>query len=105
MLLTYIENNTKDLYYRFNVTKGMQQIMLDEWAKKDDIKIYTDSYLRLTQSEHEIPGCIECLFPSPRIVPDTQEPRVPNEQEHSRQLRTSQTEAAASLKDKEDEDK
>ena len=45
VLLTYFENYARDLYYRFNVSQGMQVIMLDEWRKKDDIKIYTDKYL------------------------------------------------------------
>lgn len=54
MLLLYLENNASDLYYRFNVPQGMQQIMLDEWAKKDDIKTYTDKYLRLNQTEQEL---------------------------------------------------
>ncbi len=38
-----LENNIGHLYYRFNAPQGMWQIMLDEWANKDDIKIYTEN--------------------------------------------------------------
>ncbi|KAI4194978.1 MAG: hypothetical protein LQ350_007464 [Teloschistes chrysophthalmus] len=82
VLLTYLQNNTRDLYYRFNVPQGMQQIMLDEWAKKNDIKTYTDKYLRLNQTEHELLDCVKRLLASPRTVPDTQESRNPNKREH-----------------------
>ena len=33
VLLSYLEDNTRDLYYRFDVPQGMQQVILDEWAK------------------------------------------------------------------------
>ena len=42
VLLSYLRDNVRDLYYRFNVPQGIQQIILDKWAKKDDIKTYTD---------------------------------------------------------------
>lgn len=54
MLFFYLEDNARDLYYHFDVPRGMQQIMLDEGAKKDDIKTYTDKYLRLNQTEQEL---------------------------------------------------
>ena len=60
VLLSYLEDNIRDLYYRFNVPQGIQQIMLEEWAKKDDIKIYTDKYLRLNQTEQELLGQRVC---------------------------------------------
>ena len=72
VLLTYLENNARDLYYRFNVPQGMQEIMLDEWRKKDDIKTYTDKYLRLNQTEQELLDCVKCLCEPPR---GTQEPQ------------------------------
>jgi hypothetical protein len=54
MLFFYLEDNARDLYYHFDVPRGMQQIMFDEGAKKDDIKTYTDKYLRLNQTEQEL---------------------------------------------------
>ena len=82
VLLSYLEDNTRDLYYRFNVPQGMQQIMLDEWAKKDDVKTYTDKYLRLNQTEQELLDCVKRLHQSPQIISDFEEPRNRDEGEH-----------------------
>lgn len=68
MLLSYLEDNARDLYCRFNVPQGMQQIMLDEWAKKDDIKTYTDKYLRLNQTEQELLDCVKRLRSSSSMI-------------------------------------
>ena len=59
--LACLENSIADRYYRFNVPQGMQNIVLDEWDKADDIKTYTDRYLRLNQTEHELLSCVERL--------------------------------------------
>ena len=75
VLLSHLDNNARDQYYRFNVPQGMQQIMLDEWAKKDDIKTYTDNYLRLNQTEQELLDCVKRLRPSPQIITETEGPR------------------------------
>ena len=83
VLLTYLENNKKDLYYRFNVPQGMQQIMLDEWAQTNEIKTYTDKYLRLNQTEQELQDCVKRLFPCSRIMSDIGEPQNPDERKHS----------------------
>ena len=72
VLLSYLENNARDQYYRFNVPQGMQQITLDEWAKKDDIRTYTDKYLRLNQTEQELLDCVKRLRPSSQIITDTE---------------------------------
>jgi len=87
MLLLYLENNASDLYYRFNVPQGMQQIMLDEWAKKDDIKTYTDKYLRLNQTEQELLNRVKLLRPPSQIIFNIEEPRNQDEQaDRQRQL-------------------
>ena len=57
--LSCIEYNAAHLYYRFNVPQGMQNIVLDEWAKADDIRTYTDKYMRLNQTEHELLNCVK----------------------------------------------
>ncbi|KAI9715702.1 MAG: hypothetical protein M1812_005854 [Candelaria pacifica] len=75
VLLSYLENNATDLYFRFNVPQGMQQIMLDEWAKKDDIKTYTDKYLRLNQTEQELLNCVKHLHPSSQTITETEGPQ------------------------------
>ena len=50
----------------------MQQITLDKWAKKDDIKTYTDKYLRLNQTEQELLDCVKRLRPSSQIITNTE---------------------------------
>jgi hypothetical protein len=59
--LSCIEDNAIHLYYRFNVPQGMQAIVLDEWAKAGDIRTYTDKYMRLNQTEHELLECVKRL--------------------------------------------
>ena len=75
VLLSYLKDNARDPYYRFNVPQGMQQIVLDKWAKKDDMKTYTDKYLRLNQTEQELLDCVKHLRPSPQVIPEIKEPR------------------------------
>ena len=81
VLLSYLENNARDQYYRFNVPQGMQQVMLDEWAKKDDIKTYTDKYLRLNQTEQELLDCVKRLRLSSQILTEMEGPRNQDEGE------------------------
>lgn len=71
----HLENNAKNQYYRFNVPQNMQQIMLDEWTKKDDIKIYADKYLKLNQTEQKLVDCVKRLRPSFQIIVETEGPR------------------------------
>ena len=96
VLLSYLEDNTRDLYYRFNVPQGMQQITLDEWAKKDDIKTYTDKYLRLNQTEQELLDCVKRLHQSPQIISDIGEPRNQDEREHPSPQRLRITQSGSS---------
>lgn len=59
--LSAIEDNTTHLYYRFDVPQGMQNIVLDEWAKADDIRTYTDKYMRSNETEHRLLKCVPLL--------------------------------------------
>ena len=68
-------------YYQFNVPHGMQQVMLDEWMKRDDIKTYTDEYLSLNQTEQELSDCVKRLRPSSQIIIETQGSRNQNKRE------------------------
>lgn len=96
VLLTYLENNARHLYYRFNVPQGMQEIMLDEWRKKDDIKTYTDKYLRLNQTEQELLDCVKYLNYPPRVL-DTQGSQRQDGQEHLSPQRLQITQGGSSF--------
>jgi len=61
MTLSCLEDKVADIYYRFNVPQGMQQIVLDEWDKSNDIRTYTSQYLRLNQTEHDVRECVRLL--------------------------------------------
>ena len=74
VLLSYLEANARDLYYRFNVPQGMQEVMLDEWEKSDDIKTYTDKYLRQNQTEQDLLDCVKRLRPSFQTFTETERP-------------------------------
>ena len=97
VLLTYLENNARDLYYRFNVSQGMQEIMLDEWRRKDDIKTYTDKYLRLNQTEQELVDCVKCLCKPPRSIPEVQESQHQDGQEQPSPRRLQITQGGSSF--------
>ena len=83
VLFTYLENNTKNLYYRFNVSQSMQQIMLNEWIKKNDIKTYTNKYLRLNQIEQKLLDCVKCLLSCSQIISNTEKSQNSDERKHS----------------------
>ena len=90
VLLTYLENNVKDVYYRFNVVQGMQQIVLDEWAKKNEIKTYTDKYLRLNQIERELLDRVDRLLSPPQTIPEIEENTDEREHLSPQRLRITQ---------------
>ena len=97
VLLSYLENNAKDQYYRFNVPQGMQQVMLDEWAKKDDIKTYTDKYLRHNQTEKELLDCVRRLHLSFQTLTETEGPRNRDEREQPRPQRLQITQGGSNF--------
>lgn len=68
------EDKISDRYYRFNVPQGMQKIVLDEWDKVQEIKAYTDKYLRLNQTERELLSCTERLRTDQLNESDSLEP-------------------------------
>lgn len=98
VLLTYLENEARDLYYRFNVSQGMQEIMLDEWRKKDDIKTYTDKYLRLNQTEQELLDFVKYLCKPPRSIPEVQEHQHQDGQEQPSPQRLQITQGGSSFR-------
>ncbi|KAI9686759.1 MAG: hypothetical protein M1822_002818 [Bathelium mastoideum] len=59
--LSCIEEHLTNRYFRFNAPQGMQNIVLDEWEKLDDIRTYTDKYMRLNQTENELLRCVALL--------------------------------------------
>jgi hypothetical protein len=61
-------------------------------TSKDDIKIYTDKYLRLNQTEQELLDCVKRLRLSSSMISEIEEPRNQDEREHpgSQRLRITQ---------------
>lgn len=97
VLFTYLENNVQNIYYRFNVVQGMQQIVLDEWAKKNDIKTYTDKYLRFNQTERELLDCVDRLLIFSQIVSEAEDFRDTDEREHPNSQRLRITQAGSTF--------
>lgn len=60
-----IDSGTTDRYFRFNVVKGLQKVVLDEWNKAAEIKSSTDAYLRSSQVDEELLGCADILCAAP----------------------------------------
>jgi hypothetical protein len=91
--LSFLEDNAADIYYRFNVPQGMQNIVLDEWDKADDIGTYTRKYLALNQTEHDLLGCIKRLCLKAQDQPEIGELREAvgiEEQDRAQILRITQ---------------
>ena len=88
----HYENDTSDSYHRLNVPQGMQEIVLDEWRKTDDIKTYTDKYLRLSQTNKELQDCVDQLCKPPQNPSEIKKSQVKDVQQqlHTRPLQIEQ---------------
>lgn len=88
--LSCIDDDAAHLYYRFNVPQGMQNIVLDEWAKADDIRTYTDKYMRLNQTENDLLKCVKQLRSERQISPHTRDLEADKAGRSSQVLRITQ---------------
>jgi len=88
--LSCIDDDAAHLYYRFNVPQGMQNIVLDEWAKADDIRTYTDKYMRLNQTESDLLKCVTQLRSEGQVSPQTRELEADEAGRSSQVLRITQ---------------
>ena len=61
LVLSCLNEQMADKYFRLNVPQGMQKIVLDEWQKAREIKTCTDAYLRLNQVENDLLRCIQLV--------------------------------------------
>lgn len=59
--LSCLDDNAADVYYRFSMLQGLQQIVLDEQNKAREIRTYTDKYMRLNQTDYELLECVRRL--------------------------------------------
>jgi len=59
-------------YRHFNVPQGIQNIVLEERNKADDIRTYTDKYTRSNEARNRLEGCVKQLNPEVRY-PQTEE--------------------------------
>jgi hypothetical protein len=58
-----VEDDATDIYFRFSALQGMQNIVLDEWTKLNDICTYTDKYMRLNQTQ-----CVKGLITLIKLI-------------------------------------
>lgn len=56
--------DSKDQYFRFNVDRGLDQICLQEWDKLNEVRTYTNGYLRTSQVSTQIDKVVTALVAS-----------------------------------------
>ncbi|KAI1170460.1 hypothetical protein F4777DRAFT_569179 [Nemania sp. FL0916] len=54
--------HTKDIYFRFNVDRGMNKIALDEWKQLDAVRAHTREYMQLTNATSQIDQVVKMLL-------------------------------------------
>lgn len=54
-------SSTTDFYFRFSVTKGLQDIPLAEWTRRSEVKTHTTHYLKQIEVEKKIEALLLIL--------------------------------------------
>ena len=52
-------------YFRFNVSKGLEDITLSDWEKDSKISGHTFIYIHESQQQRAIKRCVDCLVATP----------------------------------------
>jgi predicted acylesterase/phospholipase RssA len=63
---------TPDVYFRFNVEQGMQNVMLGQWDKLGEVETYTRGYLQDPDVDRKIDAAVNALIERRPIVPTKQ---------------------------------
>ena len=50
-----------DIYYRFSVNKGLEEVEVDEWSKKNEISGLTEAYLNFNKENTQVTRCVQAL--------------------------------------------
>lgn len=50
-----------NVYFRFNVDEGMQDVTLDEWNKLDDVMSHAEKYMESEDVRQELEGSVKVL--------------------------------------------
>lgn len=58
-------NQMPQIYFRFNVNNGMNNIILDEWVKQDQIAAYSEAYMSLAEIKQMRTRLVNLLAPPP----------------------------------------
>jgi predicted acylesterase/phospholipase RssA len=67
-----------EVYYRFNVDRGISRVFLEEWEKLGEVTSYTREYMKVTAVNSQINAVTESfVFQSRRGSLRTQSPRQP----------------------------
>jgi hypothetical protein len=57
--------NCQNLYHRFNVERGLEQVSLEEWEKLGEVKTHTVEYLRTKDVSQSIDVIVNALVGKP----------------------------------------
>ncbi|KAF9467925.1 FabD/lysophospholipase-like protein [Collybia nuda] len=58
-------SNIQDLYFRVNVDQGLQDMLMDEWRRVDDVRKYTEQYLGRQDIVDQVERLISRLLVEP----------------------------------------
>lgn len=61
--------NIPDVYFRFNVEQGMQQVGLGQWERLDEVVTHTFQYLRNTHVDKLLDKAVAAVWKREGIVP------------------------------------
>lgn len=54
-------SSTPEIYYRFDVDRGLQSISLDEWERLGDVRLHTSNYMQLQEVDQQVDKVVKIL--------------------------------------------
>jgi hypothetical protein len=64
--------NNPDVYFRFNVTQGMQDIKLAQWDRLDKVAAHTLQYLKMQEVDQRIGVAVETIRKQHEVIATAQ---------------------------------
>lgn len=60
-------------YFRFNVDRGLESVVLDEWAKYQEVYSHTEGYMQEPEQKAKMAACVRCIL---AIQPYAYNPKI-----------------------------
>ena len=53
--------NVRDIYYRFDVDRGLQSVSLEKWKRLGDVRLHTKNYMKLESIDKRVDSVVGAL--------------------------------------------